>query len=70
MYRLGTEPTPRRSLPTLFQDVLDKLAILAMSAECERVFSSARKMIALKRNRLSDDIIEISECLKPGETAS
>lgn len=33
------------TFPTLYQDALDKLAIPAMSAECERVFSSAKKMI-------------------------
>ena len=52
------------SFPTLFQDALDKLAIPAMSDECERVFSSAGKMITPERNRLGDDIIEASECLK------
>jgi hypothetical protein len=50
--------------PTLFQDALDKLAIPAMSAECERVFSSAGKMVTPERNRLGDDIIEAGECLK------
>src|SRR2546423_11895429 len=38
------------SFLTLFQDAHDKLAIPAMSDECERVFSSAGKMITLKRN--------------------
>jgi hypothetical protein len=52
------------SFPTLFQDVLDKLAVPAMSAECERVFSSAGKMITPERNRLGDDIVETGECLK------
>jgi hAT family C-terminal dimerisation region len=33
------------TFPTLYQDALNKLAISAMSAECERVFSSAKKMI-------------------------
>ena len=31
------------SSPTLYQDALDMLAIPAMSAECERVFSSAKE---------------------------
>ena len=43
---------------------LDKLAIPAMSAECERVFSSAKKMVTVERNRLSEDIIQACECLK------
>jgi hAT family C-terminal dimerisation region len=35
-----------------------------MSAECERVFSSAKKMITPDRNGLNDDIVEACECLK------
>jgi hypothetical protein len=35
-----------------------------MSAECERVFSSAKKLITPERNRLHEEIIEASECLK------
>jgi hypothetical protein len=35
-----------------------------MSAECERVFSSTKKLITPERNRLAEDIIEASECLK------
>jgi hypothetical protein len=35
-----------------------------MSAECERVFSSTKKLITPERNRLTEDIIEASECLK------
>ena len=42
----------------------DTLAIPAMSAECERVFSSTKKLITPERNRLAEDIIEASECLK------
>ena len=52
------------NFPILFQDALDKLAIPAMSAECERVFSSARKIIIPKRNRLGDEIIKAGKCLK------
>ena len=36
----------------------------AMSAECERVFSSAKKLITPERNQLGEDIIETCECLK------
>jgi hypothetical protein len=35
-----------------------------MSAECERVFSSAKKLITPERNRLAEEIIEASEWLK------
>ena len=43
---------------------LDTLSIPAMSAECERVFSSAKKLITLERNALADDTIEACKCLK------
>jgi hypothetical protein len=39
-------------------------AIPAMSAECERVFSSTKKLITPERNRLAEEIIEASERLK------
>ena len=42
----------------------DMLAVLAMSAECERVFSSADRLLTPIRSSLKDDIIEASECLK------
>jgi hypothetical protein len=35
-----------------------------MSVECERVFSSTKKLITSERNRLAEEIIEASECLK------
>jgi hypothetical protein len=35
-----------------------------MSAECERVFSSTKKLSIPERNRLAEEIIEASECLK------
>jgi hypothetical protein len=42
----------------------DTLAIPTMSAECERVFSNTKKLITPERNRLVEEIIEVSECLK------
>ena len=42
----------------------DTLAVPAMSAECERVFSSAAHLITPIRSRLGDDTIEANECLK------
>lgn len=52
------------NFPTLRLLAFDVLSIPAMSAECERVFSSAKKMITPDRNGLNDDIVEACECLK------
>jgi hypothetical protein len=49
--------------PSLSRMALDLLSIPAMTAECERVFSSSKILILDRRNRLKDDIIEASECL-------
>ena len=35
-----------------------------MSAECERIFSSTKKLITPERNRMHEQIIEASEYLK------
>jgi hAT family C-terminal dimerisation region len=43
---------------------LDTLLILAMSTECERVFSSTKKLLTPMRSLLKADIIEATECLK------
>jgi hAT family C-terminal dimerisation region len=50
--------------PDLARFALDMLAIPMMSAECERVFSSAKRLLTDDRNRLYPDIIEANECLK------
>jgi hypothetical protein len=50
--------------PTLHPWAPDTLAIPAMSAECERIFSSTKKLITPERNGLHEQIIEASECLK------
>ncbi len=44
--------------------VFDMLIIPAMSAECERVFSSLKLMIIVRRNALKEEIIEANECLR------
>jgi hypothetical protein len=54
----------KTDFPTLHLWAFDTLVIPAMSAECERVFSSAKKLITPERNRLHKQIIEASECLK------
>ena len=48
---------------SLSRMALDLLSIPAMTAECERVFSSSKILISDRRNRLKDDIIEASEYL-------
>jgi hypothetical protein len=54
----------QEDFPTLYQMALDILSIPAMLTECERVFSSAKKLITPARNGLKEDIIEAIECLK------
>ena len=54
----------KSDFPTLHLWAFDILAVPAMSAECERIFSSAKKLIGPERNRLHEQIIEASEYLK------
>ena len=55
----------RRSIyPILSQLAIEYLSILAMSSECERVFSQLRRLISFERTSLSDEIIEADECQK------
>jgi hAT family C-terminal dimerisation region len=35
-----------------------------MSAECERIFSSTKKLITPERNRMHEQILEAYECLR------
>jgi hypothetical protein len=58
------EKTQQTSYPVLSKLALDILAIPAMSADPERLFSSAKILISDLRNRLGIDIIEAFECLK------
>ncbi|ODQ69131.1 hypothetical protein LIPSTDRAFT_7153 [Lipomyces starkeyi NRRL Y-11557] len=58
------EPTQRKSYPALSIMALDVLSIPAMSAEPERLSSSAKITITDRRNRLGIDTIEAIECLK------
>ena len=51
------------SSPQMMNMAFDMLSIPAMSAETERVFSGAKLTISPSRNRLSEDIIEATECL-------
>jgi hypothetical protein len=42
----------------------DLFSIPAMSAECERAFSSAKRLISDERYNLKPDIIEADQCIK------
>jgi hypothetical protein len=50
--------------PQLRQQAYDLLSIPAMSAEVERIFSSAKRTISPDRHRLSDETIEQLELLR------
>jgi len=54
----------KAAFPSLHLYAFDTLAVRAMSAECERVFSSTKKLVTPERTRLAEDIVEASECLK------
>jgi hypothetical protein len=58
------EKTQQISYPNLSRLALDILSIPAMSADPERLFSSAKLLISDLRNKLGMDIIEAFECLK------
>ena len=58
------EPTQQSTFPNLSRMAIDILSIPAMSAEPERLFSSAKITITDRRNHLESDIIEALECLK------
>jgi hAT family C-terminal dimerisation region len=49
--------------PQMMNMAFDILSIPAMSSETERVFSGVKLTISASRNRLSEDIIEATECL-------
>ena len=53
-----------RQFPSIRQWAIDTLACPATSCECERAFSSAKRLITPDRNALDDDLIEAVECLK------
>jgi hypothetical protein len=49
---------------TIRQYAFDIISTPATSSECERVFSSAKRLITPSRNKMNDDLIEAMECLK------
>jgi hypothetical protein len=50
--------------PTLHQMALDTLSVPAMATECERGFSSAKKLVSPHRCCIKEDLMEASEGLK------
>lgn len=50
--------------PILQQMAFDIFSIPAMSAECERVFSQAKRFVTDERNRVSNATVEADQCLK------
>jgi hypothetical protein len=50
--------------PILASMAYDLFSIPAMSAECERAFSTAKKLITDERYNLKPDIIEADQCIK------
>ncbi|TDJ70675.1 hAT transposon family protein, partial [Pseudomonas putida] len=54
----------RRRYPRLSRMALDFLTIQAMSAECERLFSAAGRMVTSLRSRLDADMIGMCQVLR------
>lgn len=54
----------RHAYPTLSIMAFDLFAIPGMSSECERAFSSAKRLITDERCSLKSDIIEADQCIK------
>ena len=50
--------------PTLTVMAYDLFAMPAMSSECERAFSNAKRLVTDERHRLKSDIIEADQCIK------
>lgn len=50
--------------PTLASLAYSLFSIPGMSAECERAFSHAKKLVTEERFRLKEDIIEADQCVK------
>ena len=63
-YKWWLEPQQQQDYPYLSRMALDLLSIPAMSADPERLFSSAGQTITKRRNRLTINMIQAIECLK------
>lgn len=63
------EPAQREVYPLLSQHAINVFTAQAMSAESERVFSGARRIVSWSRASLSASMIEVLECLKHWQTS-
>ena len=63
-YQWWTQPSQRQQYPNLFRMAMSILAIPAMSAEPERVFSGASHTLGERRDRLLPEHLEQLECIK------
>ena len=54
----------RADYPVLSKMAIDYFSCLAMSSECERIFSQAKRVITDERNRLNSDTVAAIECQK------
>ncbi len=63
-YKWWLKPTQQKNYPNLSKMALDILLIPAMSADPERLFSSAKITVSDRRNRLGIYTLEALECLK------
>ncbi|KIM55091.1 hypothetical protein SCLCIDRAFT_41472, partial [Scleroderma citrinum Foug A] len=50
--------------PTIFSLAMDILPIQGSAVPCERVFSSSKETMAMRRNRISHDLMEALQVLK------
>jgi hypothetical protein len=64
-----SSPDQRAAYPTLSKLAIDVLSACPMSAITERTFSSTRRTTSWQRTRLSDDVIEQSECCKDWQSS-
>lgn len=58
------EQENRFRYPTIFHLALDILPIQASAVPCERMFSSAKETMTLRRNRIGPDLMEALQMLK------
>jgi hypothetical protein len=62
-FQYWLRPAVRAKYPSLARMAIDMLSIPAMSAEAERVFSSASFILNSRRRRLREETLEAMLCL-------